>query len=746
MHQLLAGQIQRHLACAHRSEPIQNLLDAVDETYLQFEQQLQERASSCDIALRQTGEMYRSMFENATDGIFQTTLDGQYLNCNAALARIYGYDSPDELKSGVSDIKRQLYVEDDTRPRFIRLMQQHDCVSGFEARIYRKDGSIIWISETARAVRDHGGAFLYYEGFVSDITARKMAEEALRESEERYSLALCGANDGLWDWNQRTGRIYFSARWAEMLGLRQDQVGGLPEEWFSRVHPDDLESVRSAITSHREGITPHFEVEYRMRHADGRWLWMLSRGAAIRDASGKTTRMAGSQADITVRKEAEQQLLRDAFHDGLTGLPNRALFADRLERSIARVARDGGHCYAVLFIDLDRFKLINDSLGHGIGDQLLVDFAARLSQCLRPGDTVARLGGDEFTVLLEDPRDPSNATQVADRILEVLKMPFVLGKQEIFVNASIGIATSDTPYSRPQDVLRDADIAMYRAKALGKSRHQMFDAAMHTRAVKLLQIENDLRRAIDRCEFELHYQPILNIASNSVRGFEALVRWRHPERGLIPPSDFIPVAEETGLIVPLGHWVLREGCRQIALWQAMVPDRPLDININLSGKQFAQADLIETVTGVLKETGVQPARLILEITESVVMESPETTITMLKRLKALGVQINIDDFGTGYSSLAYLQRFPVDTMKIDRSFVSRIGNDTESVEIIRTIIALAHNLNMKVTAEGIETAEQLQQLQELQCENAQGFFLSRPLDCAAATEILRSLQSKQEAA
>ncbi len=528
--------------------------------------------------------------------------------------------------------------------------------------------------------------------------------------------------------------------------MKQEQLGGLPEEWFNRVHPDDLESVRSAITSHREGITPHFEVEYRMKHADGRWLWMLSRGAAIRDGSGKATRMAGSQADISARKEAEQQLLRDALHDGLTGLPNRVLFIDRLERSIARLARDSAHRYAVLFMDLDRFKLINDSLGHSTGDQLLIEFAARLAACLRPGDTVARFGGDEFTVLLDDPREPSNATQVADRILEALKIPFVLGKQEIFVNVSVGIATSEGNYSRPQDVLRDADIAMYRAKSLGKARHQMFDSTMHSRTVKLLQIENDLRRAIDRREFELHYQPILNIATNQLRGFEALVRWRHPERGLIPPSDFIPVAEETGLIVPLGHWVLREGCRQIAEWQATVPDHPLDININLSGKQFTQADLIEMVTGVLKETGVAPERLILEITESVVMENPEATITMLHRIKALGVKINIDDFGTGYSSLAYLQRFPVDTMKIDRSFVARMGQDAESVEIIRTIIALAHNLNMKVTAEGIETAEQLEQLQNLRCENAQGFYLSRPLDQAAATKVLGALQTRQVAA
>ncbi len=339
-------------------------------------------ASSCDA--RSAEAMYRGMFENATVGIFQTTASGHYLNCNAALALIYGYASARELKQSVRDIKRQLYVEDETRPKFIRLMSEYDFVREFEARIYRKDGSIIWITETARAVRDAQGRFLYYEGFVADITARKQTEDALRESEERYALAMRGASDGIWDWNLRTGQIYFSARWKEMLGAPDPEIGSLPQEWFQRVHPDDLESVQAAIASHREGITPHFQIEHRMRHADGGYLWMLTRGAVIRDSAGKATRMAGSQSDITSRKQAEEQLLRDALHDGLTGLPNRLLFADRLERSIARTARDPSHHYAVLFLDVDRFKIINDSLGHVAGDTLLVEFAKRLSNCLRP--------------------------------------------------------------------------------------------------------------------------------------------------------------------------------------------------------------------------------------------------------------------------------------------------------------------------------------------------------------------------
>jgi diguanylate cyclase (GGDEF)-like protein/PAS domain S-box-containing protein len=746
MHPLLSRQIEWHVPRAEIPPSLQSLMQAVDESYAEFENVGTGHSGHGTAELRLAEQTYRSMFEHATDGIFQTTADGHYLRCNAALSRIYGYDSPEELKASVRNIKSQLYVDDDTRPRFIRLMKEHDRVSGFEARIYRKDGTIIWISETARAVRNESGDFLYYEGFVSDITARKRAEEALRESEERYALAVCGANDGLWDWNLRTSQIHFSKRWKEMLGCNEEQIGSLPQDWFSRVHPDDVQSVQTAIAAHREGITPHFEIEHRMRHSDGAYRWMLSRGAAIRDSGGKATRMAGSQTDVTARKEAEQQLLRDALHDGLTGLPNRVLFTDRLERSIARIARDPNHRYAVLFLDVDRFKVINDSLGHSAGDELLVAFAKRLSACLRPSDTVARLGGDEFTILLEDPTQPDDAVAVADRIMESLRKPFALGAQEVYVTASIGIATCVTGYTRPQDVLRDADTAMYRAKATGKSRHQLFDTAMHARAIKLLQVENDLRRAIDRNEFELHYQPILHMASGVIRGFEALVRWRHPERGLISPADFIPIAEETGLIIPIGRWVLQEGCRQAAAWHAMFPDNLLDININLSGKQFSQGDLVEQVVGVLRQSKLPARNLILEITESVVMENPESTILMLQRLKALGIQLHIDDFGTGYSSLAYLQRFPVDTMKIDRSFISRMAEDPENAEIVRTIVTLAHNLNMKVTAEGIETAEQLAQLQGLKCENAQGYFLSRPLDGAAATEILVSRQIKEKAA
>jgi len=687
-------------------------------------------------ALRVAEEKYRLMFESATDGIFQTTVEGRFLACNPALARIYGFDSPEQMKSCITDLARQVYVDQDTRARFLRETQATGTISGFEFRALRKDKSIIWVSVAARTVRDTDGNLLYFEGFLSDITARKQAEEALRESQESYALAVRGANDGLWDWNLREGQIHFSTRWKEMLGAGPDDIGTLPEDWFKRVHPDDLDSLKAAIAAHREGLTPHFEIEHRIRHADGTYRWMLTRGMAIRDAAQSATRMAGSQTDVTARKVAEEQLLKDALRDGLSGLPNRVLFTDRLERSIARMARDPNHRFATLFLDIDRFKVINDSLGHNVGDQLLIAFARRVSSCLRSCDTVARLGGDEFTILLEDPQEPDDANTVANRILDVLKKPFVIDSHEVFVSTSIGIALSSPDYTRPQDVLRDADTAMYRAKAKGKSCYQIFDAGMHARAVQVLQIENDLRRAIDRNEFELHYQPIMKIGSDRIKSFEALIRWRHPERGLIAPSEFIPMAEETGLIIPIGRWVLHEACRQTARWHAQFPTLRPDINVNLSGKQFSQADLVEQVIGALHETGLPPEHLTLEITESVVMGDPESAILMLLRLRDLGVKLNIDDFGTGYSSLAYLQRFPVDTMKIDRSFVSRMHEAPENAEIIRTIVALAHALNIQVTAEGIETAEQLAQLQILKCENAQGYFLSRPVPSQAATQLM----------
>ncbi len=577
---------------------------------------------------------------------------------------------------------------------------------------------------------------------------RKRAEVALRESQERYELAVRGAKDGLWDWDLRQDRIYFSPRWKSMLGLEEGEVGEDPAEWFDRVHPDDLPTVRLALSEHLTGRVPAFESEHRMLHAGGGYRWVLTRGLAVRPNGSNggncdgAYRMAGSQSDITARKAAEERLLHDAFHDPLTGLPNRALFMDRLGMAIAHAKRRLSYTFAVLFIDLDRFKNVNDSLGHGVGDELLVAVARRLESCLRPGDTVARLGGDEFTILLDEVADVEHAVQVAQRMHREMSRPFRVQGHEVFVTMSLGITVgAGGDYDRPEDVLRDADTAMYGAKTSGKSRDAVFDPNMHDRAVALLQLETDLRRAVERSEFEIHYQPIISLSCGKIDAFEALLRWRHPRRGLLCPDSFVPVAEDTGLIVPIGWWVLHEACSQLADWQS----RPwggehLAVTVNLSGRQFMQGDLVQRIEDILYRTGIRSGSLRLEITESTIMEQAEEAVEKLLALRRLGVKLYIDDFGTGYSSLSYLHRLPVDALKIDRSFISEMdsGGGDERSEIVGTIVTLARTLRMDVAAEGIETAEQVTRLRALACHYGQGYFFSKPLGRTAAGGLIQA--------
>ncbi|MCA1635727.1 MAG: EAL domain-containing protein [Acidobacteria bacterium] len=435
-----------------------------------------------------------------------------------------------------------------------------------------------------------------------------------------------------------------------------------------------------------------------------------------------------------------------AFHDALTNLPNRALFTDHLKLAIERTKRQPGHNFAVLFMDLDRFKNINDSLGHIYGDQLLVAISQRLKGCLRQVDVIARLGGDEFAVLLDGFTEPNDVLRVAEKIQKAISEPLTIDRNEAFTSASIGIALSSTGYERPEDVLRDADTAMYRAKDGGKARHEIFDEVMYARAVSLLNLENDLRRAIERQEFEVYYQPIVTLKTGGVCGFEALLRWQHPTRGMISPAEFIPLAEETGLIIPLGQWVLEESCRQMREWhEQSLANRMLTVSVNLSGKQLSRDDLCQQIKLILERTGLDPRSLKLEITESVVMDNADLAINMLQQLHNLGIQLSIDDFGTGYSSLSYLHRFPVNNLKIDRSFISRMGLGDENLEIVRTIIMLARNLGMEVIAEGIETKEQLAQLRALSCSFGQGYLFSVPLDAESAVALIRQVQQNAAA-
>ncbi|HET9533559.1 MAG TPA: EAL domain-containing protein [Blastocatellia bacterium] len=570
----------------------------------------------------------------------------------------------------------------------------------------------------------------------------KIAFDAVVSSQERYSLVVRSANQGLWDWDLRTNKIYFCPRWAEMLGHEEAEIGNSPDGWLNRVHPEDLEAVHAEMVAHLLGLTPGFHSEHRLRHKDGQYRWMLSRGLAVRDGTGMVYRMAGSLSDTTPQREAEKQLLHNAYHDVLTGLPNRALFMDRLNRSLGRARHRDGYLFAVLFLDLDRFKVINDSLGHPVGDDLLVALARRLEGCLRPGDMVARLGGDEFAIILDHLKHIKDAIQAAERIQKELSMPFNLNGHEVFASASIGITTSLIPYEAPEDFLRNADTAMYRAKEQGRGCFELFDTGMHETALAVMQLENDLRRAFTRDEFKVYYQPIISLENWHIAGFEALLRWPHPEQGFISPMKFIPVAEETGLIIPIGYWVLREACEQLRVWQQQFPSTPpLSISVNLSGKQFGQPDLIEQIKKILDETGIRPGTLKLEITESAIIDNTETAASMLKQIKSLGIKVSLDDFGTGYSSLSYLHRFPIDTLKVDRSFVTRM-NLPKNSEIVRTIVTLASNLGMDVIAEGVESGEQIVQLSGMNCEYVQGYLFSQPIDSEAAQRLLEETHQK----
>lgn len=776
--------------------------------------------------------------------------------------------------------------------RFIpsELFQTQGIVSGLAIVVQGHDRPFGVLAAHSTEKRKFGRDAVYFLQAIANVLAtaieRKQHESALRESEERYALAVAGANDGLWDWNLNANTVYFSPRWKSLLGYEVEEIGDRPEEWFKRIHPEDVENVRAAIADHLAGVTPHFKSEHRILDADGNYRWILSRGLAVRDRTGQPYRMAGSQTDISDRKateeqnirlaafpkynpnpvlacdregeivyvnpateqvleqlriglatgflpvnhrelvrssfkhtnrgwqveriiqdrvfcwlyhpipslqivhihvmditdrqKAEEQLRHEALHDSLTGLPNRTLFLQRLDSALIRAKEDPDCYFAVVFLDLDRFKVVNDSLGHFIGDRLLIAFASRLQKCIGPTHILARFGGDEFTLLLENIQDISDAIHIADRIHTELASPFNLDGYEVFTTASIGIAPGWFGYQRSEELLRDADIAMYRAKARGRSRHEVFDRRMLDRVVALLNLENDLRRAIlkdveirnnhghsarriadktstlpraygkayptgrhrdyhvETSEFILQYQPIVSLDTGLLSGFEALVRWQHPERGLISPAEFIPVAEETGLIVPLGEWVLREACLQMRQWQALSgnPER-LSISVNLSGQQLGQVDLIARIDRILEETHLPPSSLKLEITESVLMENATSAAELLDRLRSRHIHLCIDDFGTGYSSLSHLAQFPINTLKIDKSFVMGMHVDNENSEIVRAIAMLAHNLGMYVTAEGVEKEEHLVQLWALHCDYGQGYFFSPALDKEEAEALLK---------
>jgi diguanylate cyclase (GGDEF)-like protein/PAS domain S-box-containing protein len=588
-------------------------------------------------------------------------------------------------------------------------------------------------------IRAGGEAGLLIRAFNEMLSRIESREQALRdavrslqESEERYALAARGANDGLWDWNLVTDEIYFSSRWGQMLGYSENESWSSPEDWLAHIHGDDRQRVRDEIASHCAGKTPEFVSEYRMRHKSGGYIWTLSRGIAVRDSSGKALRMAGSQTDITEGKIA----------DPLTHIPNRLYFVDRLESAIEGVRQEGG-LFAVLFVDLDGFKLINDNLGHAAGDEMLIDVAGRLSASVRNNSrrggsrqsAVSRIGGDEFAILLLINEQESDAAVVAARILDRLSKPFNFEGHRMFVSASIGIALSSTG-STPEDLLRNADTAMYQAKNMGKGRFEFFNEELRQRVNARFETETGLRRAIDEGQLVLHYQPIVSDSNGRIHGFEALVRWNHPERGLIPPGEFISVAEESDLILLLGRWVLREACLQAAEWRRrFAPDPPLIVSVNVSSHQLSNSHLVENVEAALEQAELRPECLALEMTESSIMGNAEQTLITLHRLKIMGVRLAIDDFGTGYSSLSYLQRLPFDALKIDGCFVRELNAGKGSIDIVRAILELARSLTLEVIVEGVETEQQLFRLRKLGCTYFQGFLFSKPVDAATAGRL-----------
>ncbi|MBU1002687.1 MAG: EAL domain-containing protein [Proteobacteria bacterium] len=851
------------------------------------------------------------IIEFLPDPTFVVDHEGRVIAWNRAIATMTGVPAKDMLGKGNSEYAIPFYGE--RRPGLLDLVAKdytelmgryHDVTrdmhtiyaEAFVPNVYGGRGAHVWA--TASQLLDRDGNVLGGIETIRDITHRKIAEQQLRQSEERYALAVQGAYDGIWDWDMEADSIYLSPRCKEIIGFKDSEFKSLPGNWQSRVHPDDQKHSLAAEEDVLAGRQVSFAVEYRIRHKDGSYRWVLDRGTGVKNDSGKVTRILGALSDINTRKENEtvsaimlamssavtttrdlktlyaavheiliehigaetfyialvdperdlidfvyakdpdhgqpwepvplsslegqsltlavfnraepliltreqqlalgvmgtpaeiwmgvplkikdkvigvmavndyhdpnrytkkdlrllssvseqvalgiernmneEQLTHQALHDDLTDLPNRALFMERLSRALRRCERRSDYRFAVVMMDLDRFKIINDTYGHLTGDEVLKQTAQRITPALRSVDTLARLGGDEFAILLEEFDKPQQVIHIVRRIQEAVAAPLMVGNSELRTTASVGIVVKTGDYDNTEALLRDADIAMYQAKQQGKGLFRVFNRAMHLAAMTAMALEHDLERALAAGEFRLQYQPIFDIQDGALNGFEALIRWDHPQRGPISPGEFIPVAEETGIIVPIGQWVLEQACATMAAWLTLPgQSNRLSISVNLSAKQASHTNLLAMVRRTLHNTGLPAQRLKLELTETAVMESPDASKMILERLKVLGLQVAIDDFGTGYSSLSHLSRLPVDSLKIDHSFIAGLGKTEEDMEIVRAIVVLAQALGLEVVAEGVETEEQLRQVRELGCDMVQGFYLGRPMDESAARALLQ---------
>ena len=682
-------------------------------------------------AIEPVNDEFRTVFEHAGVGMAITGVDDVFVRVNHKFARMLGYDV-DEILGLESD----RFTPDEHRAA--RQQRKRALVSGAarevtsEKCLICKDGSNVWVSVVTSLLRGADGRPQHFLSVVQDISARRAAELALRESEEKFRQLADNIPEIFWITDARQRKLhYLSPGFETLTGTRLADVMRRPRSWLQVVHPDDRERVRLARKALPES---EYNIEYRIVLADSSVRWVHDQAFPVRDATGRVYRIAGIGADVTQRKEAEEKLVYLAHYDGLTGLPNRVLFLDRLQQTFARSQRRG-LLAAVMFLDLDRFKVVNDTLGHGVGDELLRHVAQRLAGCVRHGDTVCRFSGDEFVLIVNDLHEAEAATHIAQKVLQAFGDPFRIASHEIFVTTSVGISMYPSDCDDGQTLLKNADTAMYRAKESGRNNYQFYTREMNARAMDRLQLENSLRHALERDEFRLHYQPKTCLHTGRVTGLEALLRWARPGHGLVPPAEFVPLLEDTGLIVPVGEWVIAEACRQIQSWQRS-GRTPLSIAINISARQFAARNLGEIIKRVLDEYDADPRYLELELTESLLMVNTEEAVRTLEYLKSLGLRLSIDDFGTGYSSLSYLKRFPIDSLKIDRSFIDEITTDVDDATITRAVIGMAHNLGLKVVAEGVETEEQLAFLSANGCDEAQGFYFARPQTAGDAVKWL----------
>jgi diguanylate cyclase (GGDEF)-like protein/PAS domain S-box-containing protein len=673
----------------------------------------------------------RSIFRAMSDVVMVLSREGRYLEIPATNANLL-YRPPSEL---LGRLVHDVFAKDQADAICATIRHALDTRTTVTTSYGMSiNGSPVWFSGAVSPLDEDSVVWV-----ARDVTAETEAEAAVRESEERLTLALTGANVGLCDWNIETREVYWSAEWEQLLGAPPNTPKSMRSWWKKYVHPEDRDTARRTLIEQLRGTSPRFEAVFRLCTSDGGWIWVLARARVMRrDASGRPQRLLATALDISQQKRLETELAHQATHDSLTDLPNRVFFHERVEHALDLNKRSK-RSSAVLFLDLDNFKRINDTFGHPAGDALLREVAHRVQSSLRRSDACARLGGDEFAILLDEVKHPGEVETVANKLLAALRKPFTLGCTEAQVGASIGIAIS-VPSETADDILRNADLAMYLSKSSGKGRCTLFEPAMHADVLRRVELETDLRGALDRREISVRFQPIVNIADGRVKGFEALARWWHPARGEVPPSEFIPVAEQTGQIVEIGDWVLRRALRAIRpLLSDIQTAGGITVSVNLSGAQVADPMLVDRVASALRETDFPATSLILEITEtSAVQVSPES-VERLWTLRRMGIQLAIDDFGTGYASLSYLQRFPISILKVDKSFTEQLGRNDNESPLSRAVLSLGQMLQIPTVAEGIENHEQWQRLRILGCELGQGYLFSRPISAERLEEFLATV-------